>query len=372
MTASSYEPMTVLIADDHHKHRRLIRLAVESCEDYKVLSVVNNGKEAVRYLSIRRPDIVLLDDDMPVMNGLETLRAIREDNAANRDLPPVKVVMLQSGFKAGASMALRAIEKGAHAFIPKPTFGNDESYIATFAEAFKRKAPRPRVRKKTQITYHPRAAPHKAEPVAEENPTPKRSTQTQWRVILIGSSTGGPPVLRFLLPQIRQVSDLPVVLVQHISEPFTQSVADNIQRYSGYKVVVPSRLSFIEPGHLYLAPGGKHLVLDRDQQRRLQLRLNNDPPVHSCKPSVDVMLQSATKYLGHDALVMILTGMGGDGAEGAKAMRNRGATVLAQDRESSVVWGMPGAAVQLDAVDHILSPSGMVKYIRDATRIKTT
>lgn len=371
-TSENYQPLSVLIADDHHKHRRLIRLAIERCQEYQVLNVVNNGQEVVRYLNVRRPDIILLDDDMPIMNGLETLRAIRENNQKHRDQPAIKVIMLQSAFKQGASLALRAIEKGAHGFIPKPSLDEDEKkYIDTFVEAFLRKAPRPYIRKASVSTFHPMAVSQETKPEHEESKPPVIAARTRLRLILIGSSTGGPPVLRRMLPQMRKMSDTPVILVQHISEAFTKSVAENMSRYSGYQVVVPEGQTLIEPGHLYLAPGGKHLIMTRDPQRRLAVRLNNDPPVHSCKPSVDVMFSSAAKYLGDDALALILTGMGGDGADGAKLLKARGTKVLVQDRESSVVWGMPGAAVHAQAVDHILSPTGMLKYISEAVKRKS-
>lgn len=179
-------------------------------------------------------------------------------------------------------------------------------------------------------------------------------------------------MLRYLLPQIRKVTDIPIVLVQHISSSFTESVARNIQDYSGYQVVVTNRSSIIEPGHLYLAPGGKHLTLARDLKRQLIVKLTDTEPVHSCKPSVDVMLLSAANLVTDDALVMILTGMGNDGAEGAKALKDRGATVLVQDRESSVVWGMPGAAVHAEAYSHILDPAGMAKFIRETLKGKAS
>lgn len=337
------EKLKVLIVDDSC----IFRGAVEEClsgeDDVEVIGSVRNGVKAVEFMRTRRPDLVTLDMEMPDMDGLETLRAIQSFNADDSSLQPVGAIMVSGLTLKGADTTIEALEMGAFDFITKPQGCDPAQAVVTLRGQLLTKM---RYFASQRLgTKMPPAPPH-------PSPAPRKRARSQVGAILIGVSTGGPRALVDMLPRLCRVTDLPILIVQHMPPTFTSSLAASLDAKCRATVVEGREQGVVQDGCVYLAPGGRHMLVRREGTKVVTV-LNEQPPECGCRPAADVLFRSAAPVYGSKALAIILTGMGNDGCRGLAALKRVGAHVIAQDEETSVVWGMPGNAVASGHVDEI-------------------
>lgn len=330
-------PIRVMIVDDSAVIRGVITRILEEHPQIKAVASVANAAQAISLLPRVKPDIMILDIEMPVLDGLSALPQIR------RIAPDVKVIMASTLTTRGGEISLEALRLGAIDFVPKPSVGS----IFT-AEDFKREIiqkvttlGRVRIRGEGHApgtaTSAPSAGganhPIKLHPASRTRPT----------IIGIGSSTGGPQALMAVLTTLPAKLQLPVVVVQHMPPTFTRLLADQIGRATHRPTSEGQDGMALVAGHIYIAPGGFHMCVERTHGDGV-IRINSGPPENFCRPAVDPLFRSLASGYGGATLALILTGMGADGTRGAEAIAAAGGTVLAQDEATSVVWGMPGAA----------------------------
>ncbi len=335
-------PCRVLIVDDSAVVRQMLTEILSADPAIEVVGSAADPLLAREKIKRLNPDVMTLDVEMPRMDGLAFLENVMR-------LRPMPVVMISSLTERGADATLQALALGAVDFVAKPKLdvaGGLQGYaeeIVTKVKAAARARIRPLARPAT-----PRAALESAAPAL---PTTLRFRTTD-RLIAIGASAGGTEAIRVVLEQMP--ADAPaIVLTQHIPAGFSRAFAERLDRHSAMAVREASEGEAILPGHAYLPPGGKHMTVVRDGAR-WRCRIDDGPPVNRHKPAVDVLFRSVARNAGGNAVGAILTGMGDDGARGLLEMAQAGAPTLAQDEASSVVWGMPGAAVKLGAAKEVL------------------
>lgn len=340
-------PIRVLIVDDSPSYRgRLVGL-LERAGDLHVVGAVANGKLALETLRSTPADVVLLDIDMPVLDGLSTLPLIV------RDHPRARVVMVSTLTAHGAEATVRALALGAVDCVLKPDARGAHA-AGEIGDSL--------VAKVRALAERPPAAPAFT---PERRPAP--SAQARVKLLAIGASAGGPPALHELLLPLRNDLTAPVVLVQHMPPLFTRYFAERLQDV----LLVPAHEAGhdepLDPAHIYVAPGDHHLtVAARDG--RLLAQLDREEPENECRPAVDPMLRTVADAVGRNALAVILTGMGHDGLAGAHALVAAGGRVFVQDRATSVVWGMPGAVAEAGLAEKILPLGELSSAIRSAMR----
>jgi len=337
----------VLIIDDSALVRKLLTEMLGKSRDIEVVGTAADPFAARERIKQLNPDVITLDVEMPRMDGITFLENLMR-------LRPMPVVMVSSLTQQGAEVTLRALELGAVDFIAKPridvagTFGDyaDELIAKVKVAASARVNPH---LSRVPRTVDPRRSADAVLPAA----SPRRGLLTTERVIAIGSSTGGTEAIREVLEALPP--DAPAIVIsQHIPAAFSKPFAERMDRSSPMSVCQAQDGQYILPGHVYIAPGDLHLLVERDGAR-YRCRLSDGPQVNRHRPSVDVLFRSVAQNVGPNALGVILTGMGDDGARGLKEMLDAGASTIAQDEASSVVWGMPGAAVKLGAAQQVLT-----------------
>ena len=339
--------ISVLVVDDSAVVRGLISRQVEAAGDMRVAGSASNGEMAVAEIKRRPVDIVVLDIEMPVMDGLTALPLLL---AA---CPGVKVLIASSLTRANAEISLKALGLGASDYLAKP-----DSLVA--AEEFNRdllekiRALAPLALPKASVTA-PIGAPHR----------PTVSAATRPLVVAIGGSTGAPPVLMKLFEQMRGRVTQPILVTQHMPPTFTAILAEQLARAGARPCAEGVDGEPIVDGRAYIAPGGWHMTAARVDGRPV-IRLNQDAQENYCRPAVDPMFRSLAQVYGPGVLAMVLTGMGADGATGCEAVAGAGGRVLVQDEASSAVWGMPGAAVRTGVVDKIIPLDGLAAALIQA------
>ena len=340
----------VLIVDDSALVRKLLTEMLSAAPGIEVVGTAADPFAARERIKQLNPDVITLDVEMPRMDGITFLENLMR-------LRPMPVVMVSSLTQQGADVTLRSLELGAVDFVAKPRI-DVAGTLTDYTEELVAK-----VKVAAQARINPRAhLPRAARPVEERRSadavlpmmsTGRRKLRTTERVIAVGSSTGGTEAIRELLEALP--ADAPaVVIAQHIPAAFSKPFAERMDRSSPMSVCQAQDGQYLLPGHVYIAPGDHHLMVERDGAR-YRCRLNDGPHVNRHRPSVDVLFRSMAQNVGPNALGVILTGMGDDGARGLKEMLDAGAGTIAQDEASSVVWGMPGAAVKLGGAQQVLS-----------------
>lgn len=343
--------INVLIVDDSRIFRNAVAKSLEGYDDIVVTGSVRNGIKAIEFIRETPPDIVTLDVEMPEMDGLQTLTAIQEYNRNNPSQNPVGVIMLSSLTRKGADITIKALEAGAFDFIAKPDGKEPDRNM----EALKSRLAT-RIR---SYSSKPRAAETKTGPpefpeTVSAKPSQREScVRSKIKAIFIGVSTGGPKALMNMLPELCRKTALPILIVQHMPPEFTLSLAESLDRKTPHTVKEAEHNEVITNRHVYIAPGGFHMLAEKSGASN-HIAINSQPPEKGCRPSVDVLFRSATNAYGGNVVAIILTGMGSDGTRGIRALKRSGAYVIAQDEQSSVVWGMPGSAVDSGNVDEIL------------------
>ena len=363
------ETATVLIVDDSRIFRAAIEAAVSGQDALAVAGSVFSGQKALEFIRSRPPDIVTLDVEMPGMDGLQTLQQIQQFNRTRPAGSEIGVLMVSAFTKRGADVTMQALQTGAFDFVTKP---NGTS--ATENLELLRQDLLPKIRMFLARRRRIASASSTAQVVPTPAATPPTPNQPiglprSVRAVLIGASTGGPKALATILPDLTARVDLPIVVVQHMPAEFTRSFADNLSRQSRCAVVEAEHGQLVQARTVYIARGGKHLVLCHDPQGRLVTRLNDEPLESGCRPSASVLFRSAAATLGREAVAVVLTGMGNDGTAGLGPLKRAGGFVIAQDEASSVVWGMPGSAVAAGLVDAVL-PLGEIAAATAALTIR--
>jgi two-component system chemotaxis response regulator CheB len=337
----------VLVVDDSAVIRRLVSDELAKDPALEVAGTAANGKIALARLSQVNPDIVILDVEMPEMDGLETLAELRK---TYRRLP---VVMFSSLTERGATATLDALALGATSYFTKPISTGLEASLEVIRSQL---IPEIKAICAPANTFDvaPVAAPPRAlAPVL----TVARPTAVV-DVVAIGASTGGPNALADIFPKLPADFPVPIVVVQHMPPTFTKLLAERLSARSSIEVIEGASGIAVQPGHAYVAPGDHHMVVIRDGTQR-RLLVHRDPPENSCRPAVDPLFRSVAQIYGANSLAVVLTGMGQDGMRGCQVLREVGAQVLVQDEASSVVWGMPGAVVRAGLANGVL-PLSMI------------
>ena len=356
----------VMIADDAVVVRGLFTRWVEAEPDLRVVAAVRTGREAVDQLDKADPDVVVLDVEMPEMDGLAALPLLLKKK---RDLV---VIMASTLTRRNAEISLKALSLGATDYIPKP----QNKAAADSGSSFRRELIEKIRGLATRRRERAHVAPPPARPVRPTRPVetkalPKigrapplvprapgrglrRFAAVLPRVLVVGASTGGPQALTRLMRELKPVIErVPVLITQHMPPTFTTILAEHIGRVSGHPTREAVDGHEVNAGNIYVAPGGKHMVVERRNGVAVTA-VTDEPPVNFCKPAVDPMFASAASVWGQWVLGLILTGMGADGLAGAKEIAAAGGAVIAQDEASSVVWGMPGQVAQAGLASAIL------------------
>lgn len=351
----------VLVVDDAVVFRRLIAEELARDPALDVVGTAANGRIALSKLAQVNPDIVILDIEMPELDGLSTLAELRK---VHRRLP---VIMFSSQTERGATATLDALALGATDYFTKPTSagGMDESLAIVREQLIpKIKAVCSGASAKPTAKLEPASVRLAPTPVA-----PRTLPPSTVHVLAIGTSTGGPNALVELFGQLPANFPVPIVIVQHMPPMFTRMLAERLSAQSALRVHEGTSGAVLQPGHAWVAPGDFHMMVVRDGTDT-RLFLHQDAPENSCRPAVDVLLRSVAKVYGAHALTIILTGMGQDGLRGCEAIREAGGQILVQDEPSSVVWGMPGYVAKAGLADRVmplaLLPDEILRRVRGA------
>jgi len=354
----------VMIVDDAVVARSMMTRWIDAEPDMMIAAAARSGREALERIEATDPDVVLLDVDMPELDGITALPLLLRKQ---RDLV---VIMVSTLTRRSAELSLRALSLGATDYIPKP----ETTYEAMTSAAFRRelidkvrnlgrkrviaREPAPPLVPDESAATRPAAPRHVAEqapPRPERAPVVLRPFSSALpRALLIGSSTGGPQALSTIIEKLPAAIDrAPVLITQHMPPMFTTVLAEHLSRVSGRGAHEAEDGEPVLAGGIYVAPGGRHMRVVRDGER-VKIALDDEPPINFCKPSVDPLFASAAQVWGPGALALILTGMGSDGTKGAAEIVAAGGSVIAQDEATSVVWGMPRSVAQAGLCSAVL------------------
>jgi two-component system chemotaxis response regulator CheB len=331
----------VLVVDDSVVIRRLLCEVISSDPQMEVVGYAANGQIAMAKLDQLSPDIITLDIEMPVMNGLETLKAIR---AKHRRLP---VIMFSTLTERGAAATIDSLSFGASDYVTKPanvgSFGESKEQIRLVL------IPKIKALCGVGSAEGPRYTPN----IFPKPPNSKTRSSGRIDVVAIGCSTGGPNALADILPSIPFNFPVPILIVQHMPPAFTRFLAQRLDKFSGLRVQEAVAGSVIEPGTAWIAPGDFHMTAVRERDI-VRIATNQNNPENSCRPSVDVLFRSVAEAYNSNVLTVVLTGMGQDGLKGCERLADGGAQIVVQDEATSIVWGMPGFIAKAGLANAVL------------------
>jgi two-component system, chemotaxis family, protein-glutamate methylesterase/glutaminase len=329
----------VLIVDDSVVMRRVLADVVSSDPELEVAGYAANGQIALNLLDQVSPDVITLDIEMPVMDGLATLKALRARRC------PVPVIMFSTLTERGAEATIDSLALGATDYVTKPT--DSGSYDAA------RERIRDALLPKIKAFCSRKTKSNLASPVAQKTPAPRHHGTGRVDVVAIGCSTGGPNALAQVLPAIPREFPVPILIVQHMPPAFTRFLAQRLSNLCSLPVEEAIAGPMLKPGEIWVAPGGFHLQARLDGALS-RLQITEDPPENSCRPSVDVLFRSLAPAFSNRVLAVVLTGMGQDGLRGCELLAAAGSQIIVQDEASSVVWGMPGFVARAGLADAVL------------------
>ncbi|MDX9977610.1 MAG: chemotaxis response regulator protein-glutamate methylesterase [Candidatus Cloacimonadales bacterium] len=350
----------VLIVDDTVIYRKILKDVVSEIDNTEVIGTAPNGEIALRKIESEMPDLVLLDVEMPVKDGLETLVELKAK------YPDIGAIMVSGVNERQASITMEALQKGAIDFVPKPIGNNINANIEALRNSltpiislFQTKKIITSVRRGQAIVSSPPLTEVKA-PIAPiirktpeavktlsfvSAPNPKRAD-----ILVIGVSTGGPNALAKLIPDIPADLNVPILIVQHMPPTFTKSLANHLNSKSNIPVYEAEDGQQIEKNKVYIAPGGKHMIATRKEGQAV-IAITDTEPVNSCKPSVDVLYESIPTVYNANVMSVMMTGMGSDGMNGVKYLKRTGCYSITQSEDSCVVYGMPRAVDEAGLAD---------------------
>ena len=340
----------ILVVDDSAVFRRLVSDELMSDPGLEVVGTAADGKIALARMTQVNPDLVILDVEMPVMDGLETLKELRK---TYRRLP---IIMFSSLTERGAEVTLDALALGASDYFAKPTdLGSMDASLRVIREEL--------IPKIKMLCAPPGShAKPAGSPATASAPALAPASTGTVRVVVIGASTGGPNALAEIFTQLSADFPVPILIVQHMPPMFTRLLSERLSAESQIRVAEGASGTVVQPGRAWVAPGDHHMIVVRDGAQH-RLLLHKDPPENSCRPAVDVLMRSSAQAYGADQLAVILTGMGQDGLRGSEAIREAGGKVIAQDEATSVVWGMPGYVARAGLAEKVLPISQVADEI---------
>jgi two-component system chemotaxis response regulator CheB len=355
---SKSKKVRVLIVDDSAFMRKVIGDILSADPNIEVVGRARNGEEALLRLADVSPDVVTLDMEMPGKNGLDVLREMMA-------IKPVSVVMVSSLTKEGANITMQALDAGAVDFVTKPsgTISLDMDKVGDEL--------RDKVIAASRASLHNAASARwtkGAEPRTQTVVPTRRDNHHQPELLVIASSTGGPNALQEVIPALRADFPLPVLIVQHMPSGFTSSFAFRLNERSELTVLEACDGMPIRKGVVAIAPGGYHLIVEK-KGMELVCRLTETPPVRSVRPSADVLFKSVAEVVGGSVITLVLTGMGRDGLDGTKLLRSRGAYVIAESKETCVIFGMPGSVIEAGLADEVLPLYSIAAGVERAAKI---
>lgn len=344
----------VLIVDDSIAARQSLGRLLGAQPDIEALRPAANGELAIARIACESPDVVILDVEMPVMDGLSALRVIRQSN------PKLPVIMFSSLTEAGTSTTIDALASGASDYVAKP------SALAGARRTLEQVADELIIKVRALAGPPPDANANPEERAQRRKQAPTQGPRPESiEAVVIGSSTGGPNALAQILPQLPADLPVPLLIVQHMPALFTKHLAERLNRESRVTVFEGRNGCVVRPGEVAIAPGGFHMLTSFDAGQ-VTIRLTKSEKVQSCRPAVDPLFASAAKSFGNRVLAIVLTGMGQDGHAGTESIYETGGVVIAQDEATSVVWGMPKCIAEAGLADDVL-PINLI-----AERIKAT
>ncbi|WP_193788409.1 protein-glutamate methylesterase/protein-glutamine glutaminase [Haloferax mucosum] len=352
--SSASEPTRAVVVDDSRFMRTLIRTLLEDA-DVEVIAEASNGREAISVVSEHRPDVVTMDIEMPEMNGLDAVEAIMDEC-------PTPVLMLSAHAEEDADVTFDALDRGAVDFVTKP--GGEvtsemprvkrelvekiRSAAAVDLSATQQTSRPPKTKARQQTSATSPDSGVESESLPEEGTT-----------LVVGASTGGPNVVERVLAALPKEAGLRVLVVQHMPAGFTERFAARLDARCDYEVKEADDGERIGPGQIRVAPGGSHLLVTRDSGGKLKLELSDDDPLHGVKPAIDLTMSSAAKTVNTPLAGVLLTGMGRDGVDGMTRISRAGGHTVAQDEETSAIFGMPKRAIEAGYVDTV-APDGRI------------
>ena len=356
----------VMLVDDSPIIRNMNARILGRSDEIEIVASVSNGALAVDEMDITDIDVIVLDIEMPVMDGLTAIPLLLEKNKK------VKILMSSTLTQRGAEVSMQALKLGAADFVGKPTAGSAAEGGASIEE-YRRDivaktlslgavVQRQKFLKRPTLSVNTTHVDKKKLKVASD------ATRLAPRIIAIGSSTGGPQALLSVFKEIDPAVKCPIVITQHMPPSFTKILASHIGGVCGLTCDEGADGDLLEPGHVYVAPGDYHMTVVTDGPRH-RISLNQDAPENFCRPAADPMFRSVAECFGKRALCVVLTGMGRDGASGAEVIAEKGGSVIAQDEETSVVWGMPGATFNTGVCSAVLPLSKVAGFINNAARV---
>lgn len=336
-------PLRVMIVDDSAIIRSIIEKILKSDPDIFICGFASNGLQAVQSMGVCNPDIIVLDIEMPVMDGITAIPLLLEKKK------DVRIIMCSTLSERGASVSIEALSLGATDYILKPSGAASIQGTQSFHVDLLQKI---KLMGKSLIKLNIQPSALSVKP-AINKAIPK--------IIAIGSSTGGPQALEILLKDLQDIP-VPIVITQHMPKTFTRILAEHLTKTTGMKCVEGQKGMTLSPGKVYIAPGGYHMLFTKVYSGT-GIVLDDGPMENYCKPAVNPMMRSLIDIYGSGILMAVLTGMGEDGLEGAQLLSRHNGHIIAQDAASSVVWGMPGAVAQANLCDAVMPLKDMAAYI---------
>jgi two-component system chemotaxis response regulator CheB len=346
----------VLVVEDSPVVQEFLVHILNSDPKVQVIGTANDGEDAVEAVKHKKPDVITMDINMPKMNGLEATRRIMETH-------PVPIVIVSGSWDTKeVETTFRAMEAGALACIQRPAGIGHPDHEATAKELVQT------VKLMSEVKVVKRWPHFRQVAAAPVIPTTAvvdiERIPAEIRIVAIGASTGGPPVLQTILSGLSKDFSVPILIVQHMAKGFTKGLAEWLAQSTGFPVHIAADGEYLLPGHAYIAPDGFHMKVGAGNQ----LALSKDEPEDSLRPSASYLFRSVSNVFGKNAVGVLLTGMGKDGAEELRLMKEKGAVTIAQDKGSSVIFGMPGEAVKLDGATYVLSPDKIVEALKSLTK----
>jgi two-component system chemotaxis response regulator CheB len=335
-------PLRILVVDDSVVIRKVLSDTLASDPELQIVGIAGDGRIGLAKIAQLHPDLITLDVEMPVMNGLEALTQVR------KLYPNLPVIMFSTLTERGAAATLDALSLGASDYVTKPS--NTGSMSVAVERIRAELIPKIKALCARRASRSTPAAPLPVPPLHPQRPRPSRVDHQPIEIVAIGTSTGGPNALAEVLPGIPKDFPVPIVAVQHMPPLFTKMLADRLASRCSIPVDEGASETTLTPGHAWLAPGNFHMTV-KQAAAGGRLGLNQDPPENSCRPAVDVLFRSVASAYGPSTLAVVMTGMGSDGLLGSQKIVEAGGQVIVQDEASSVVWGMPGAVYNAGHAD---------------------
>ena len=348
--------INVLIVDDSAVVRQHLKDVLESDKDIRVMGTAKDGEEAVRFVQEKKPDVITMDINMPNMNGFEATRKIMETN-------PVPIVIVTASYdRSDVEKSFHSMEAGALAIIEKP-FGEGHPHSKETQNDLVQTV---KLMSEVKVVRRWKRERERQSEAIDKKVSDKglKKRDKKIKIVAIGASTGGPPIIQTILSGLKKGYSVPILVVQHISKGFLEGLVEWLRQSTGLPVHIAKHGEELLPGHIYFARDDYHLGVDKDGR----LRLSREEIENGLRPSVSYLFRSIINSFDGEAVGILLTGMGKDGAMEMKMMKDNGAVTIAQDRESSVVYGMPGEAVRLDGATYVLSPEEIAQTLEALAR----